>query len=366
MKIRQEIKDRLPYFKETRRLIHMNPEIGYDTSQTMKTIIDKLKRFPANQDEVSGVFYLPGEKPYLAFRCELDGLLIQESNDCYYRSKNHAMHACGHDAHIAILIETMLYFMRHVHSQGLVFLFQPAEESGSGAQYMIDQGIFEKYEIGELYATHVFPSLGDIIGCKEGVFMASSNEIHITILGKGVHAAHYQEGINTLQAATFFLNEFYRLQHLMPQCILHIGKCESGEVGNAVASKTVLVGTMRFFDTESELFIKQSLIDLLKKIDEERLTKSTIQFTNHYDSVVNDSNLVNKIKHLIHEDYVELEAIALSEDFSFYSKKCKCCYYLCGLTSTVDLHENCFDLDEEECLKAIELNIRIVENFLCE
>ena len=358
MKIRKEILKQLNHFKEIRRHIHQNPEIGFHIHQTLSFIEQTLNMKSASTD--SGIFYLPGKKSCIAFRCELDALPIRELNTCSYQSNNGYMHACGHDAHMAICIETMLYFINHKHDHALLFIFQPAEESGAGSKHIIKQNIFEKYQVKELYATHVLPSLGDKIGCKDGVVMAKSCEIKIQMEGKSAHAAHPENGINSLFVATQFLNFVYAFQ-IKPN-ILHIGKIVSGEVCNGISSSAFLEGTIRSFDDLFFENIKNKCTNKLRDLDQQYHTKSTLSFSEGYDLLINDSKLVHKLIRNCEEDYIEVNPIALSEDFSFYTSLCPCCYYFCGLTSTVDLHENAFDLNEVECLKAIELNIRLVED----
>lgn len=358
MEIRKEIIERLNHFKEIRRHIHQNPEIGFDIHHTLEYIENVLNMKSASKD--SGVFYLPGTKSCIAFRCELDALPIKEMSDIEYKSKNDYMHACGHDAHMAILIETMFYFLNHQHDHALLFIFQPAEESGAGSKHMIQLNIFEKYKITELYATHVLPSLGNKIGCREGIVMAKSCEIKITILGKSAHAATPYKGIDALLATNKFLSFVYEYQ-ISPN-ILHIGKCISGEVCNVVSSKTILEGTIRAFDHHSFEEIKNECIKQLELLDKQFNTVSEISFSDGYELLINDSKLVSKLKRNCKEDYIEVMPMALSEDFSFYTSLCPSCYYFCGLTSNIGLHEHSFDLNEEECLKAIELNIRLVED----
>lgn len=360
MEIRKEIKERLNHFKEIRRTLHQNPEIGFNIHHTLEYIEKLVNMKSANND--SGVFYLPGTKSCIAFRCELDALPIKEINDIEYKSKNDSMHACGHDAHMAILIETMFYFMNHPHDHALLFIFQPAEESGAGSKHMIQLNIFEKYQITELYATHVLPSLGNKIGCREGIVMAKSCEIKIIIHGKSAHAATPNHGIDTLYVTNKFLNFIYEYQKDITPNILHIGKCINGEVCNAVSSKTVLEGTIRSFDNNYFDEIKNTCIKQIELLDKEFNTRSILSFSDGYDLLINHPSLVSKLKRNCINDYVEVMPMALSEDFSFYTSLCPSCYYFCGLTSDTSLHENTFDLDEEECLKAIELNIRLVED----
>ena len=144
MKIRKEIFEQLNELKRIRRKLHENPELGFNTQNTMRLIKDFINIEPIEDDEISGVFYLKGNDDCIAFRCELDGLNIKEDNDIEYKSKNNYMHACGHDMHMAIMISLINHYLDYEHKPSLLFIFQPAEESGAGAYYMLKKDIFFK------------------------------------------------------------------------------------------------------------------------------------------------------------------------------------------------------------------------------
>lgn len=367
MKIRKEIQDELENLKNYRRRLHEIPEVKFETFETMKMIQRLSGRNADEFDGFSGVFYLKGKtKKCMAFRCELDGLAIQEKNKVSYASKNKAMHACGHDAHMAILLCMMNYYKLYPSDVSLLFIFQPAEESGAGAKYMIQKNIFEKYQVAVCFALHVMPTMSDFIGCKEGILMAKSCEFDILIQGKAAHAVHANQGIDSMKAMNLLLNEIYEIQKELLPNIVHVGKIESGQIGNGISEVSRLYGTIRSLTNGVFDGIKEFIQNKCIQADEQMNTKSYIQFSDGYDCVENDGHLVQKIKEIAKEDYLEISSVMLSEDFSFYKTKCPCCMYFCGLHSKIDLHDSKFDLDEEDCLKAIEMNVSLVEQLICE
>lgn len=359
MKIRKEIEEYLPLLKKIRRELHQYPEVGFDTFQTMAVIRKYMPIKPVEDDGFSGVFYLKGNtESCLAFRCELDGLPIVEKNDKEYASKNENMHACGHDLHTALLICLCIYLKKHAH-QSYLFLFQSGEESGGGALKMIEKKIFEKYNIKALLATHVMPSLGDVIGYKANVMMAQSCEVNFNIEGKSAHAAHPSQGNDAIKSMVYILNEVEKIQQ--EDILLHFGKASGGQVRNAIASHARIEGTLRSYEPHLFQKVKQKLIQIGLAADSIFHTVSRVEFSRGYERLVNDQGLVKLLCEL-DKDACEVEKMMLSEDFSFYGSYCPCCLFLCGLTSTKDLHDAFFVLDEKEGLKAFELYVRYSEN----
>lgn len=366
MKIRNEITKILDDFIFMRRAFHKIPEIGFETFQTMGLVEKMIGKVADEKDSFSGVFYLKGSEDHcVAFRSELDGLPILEKNTHDFVSTNGCMHACGHDAHMAILIATYHYFVMFPSKISLLFIFQPAEESGNGANYIIKKNIFEKYHVKALFATHLMPFLGDVIGSKKGWMMAESCEINITIQGKAAHCGHPEKGVDACKAMTFFLQDVYELEKEILPHRIHFGKVNSGEIRNGMSAFSYLEGTLRCFDSYILKILKEELKEKLNQLDKKMNTISQITFSLGYQGVINDETLVDLVENCAEDSYREVDAMMLSEDFSSYQRVCATCLMLCGLTSEIDLHDPCFDFDESECLKAIEMNVRLVEK-LCE
>ena len=361
MKIRKEINELLIKLKKIRRQLHMFPEIGFDTYNTVQLIKQFINMKPVEDDGISLVYYLPSNGKTIAFRCELDGLNIQEENQVVYKSNNHFMHACGHDLHMAIMILMINIFSKKKHNTSLLFIFQPAEESGAGALHIINKGIIDKYNVDELYAFHVLPNLGDFIGCKEGLIMAQSVEFNIHIKGIGGHLTS-NNTIDSIKSSNLFLNEFYKLQKELSPHRIHVGTINGGTICNSIAQYCEFKGTIRCLDKDSMISIKELIEYILIKLDKKYKTVSSIDYSIGYSPLINHVQLVEKIKVLSEDTYIEIEPLILSEDFSYYCDYCKCCYMFCGLTTNEELHSSTFDLKEEDCLKMLELFNRIIEN----
>ena len=361
MEIRKEINELLIDLKRIRRKLHMIPEIGFNTKNTMKLIKQLVSINPIEDDGISGVFYFKSSEKCIAFRCELDGLNIVEENNIEYRSLNNYMHACGHDLHMAIMILMINYYSNYPHKPSLLFIFQPAEESGAGANYMIEKGLIEKYNVKELYAFHVLPNLGDFIGCSNGIIMSQSCEIEINFKGLSGHITS-NNSIDSIKTTNYFLNEFYKLKNEIKPHKIHIGSIQGGTVCNSVAESCTLKGTIRCLEENMMDFIKECIENLLYRIDSKFKTKSTIKYSIGYPPLINNIELVSKIKRLAEDSYIAMEPLLLSEDFSYYGNYCNICYMFCGLTTSNELHSSTFDLKEEDCLKMLELYFRIIEN----
>lgn len=303
----------------------------------------------------------------IAFRCELDGLAIKEMNDTTYCSQNDWMHACGHDGHIAAMLVLIEYLQTHQDQLvcSVLFVFQPAEESGAGAQRLIEKGLFEKYSIKAMIGAHVMPDIAaDKIACHVGALMAKSCEFTLTLKGKSAHAANYYDGLDCILGMQV-LTSMIALQQQNPTfSLLHIGKQQAGEIRNGVADGCVSEGTLRSFDEQSFQAMKQNLMTCCHVMSLLGY-QCGIQFSSGYECVINDENLVQDLMDVCQEDYLQTKPRLLSEDFSFYSQIVPSLFYFCGIQQIpqVDLHASNFDFDEFDLCKIIEVNIRLLEHW---
>lgn len=365
MKIREEIQKMSQMCQELRRLFHQIPEIEFETKQTWQKIKEII---PLEADELvknGGCYFIQGKQDTcIAFRCELDGLSIEEKNDVDYRSTNHCMHACGHDGHIAAQIVLLKYLLAHQKqlNQSILFIFQPSEESGSGAKSFIEHHLFEKYQIEKIIAAHVMPTIASSkIACCKSKIMAQSCEFEITIQGKSSHAATYWLGKDAIQAMVMFCNLIHlNTKEPSKRFLLHIGKINGGEIVNGVASYCQCLGTIRSLDEKMFIQIKKELQQICTSINQLGFI-CQIKYKSEYLAVINQNQLVCDLQNVCHESYIEIPPFLLSEDFSFYGQRVPSLFYFCGIDTETMLHANNFDFNEEHLLKIIEVNLRLLE-----
>ena len=211
------------YFDEIvqiRRSIHKNPELSYYENETSAFIEKKLREYGINYKKgfvnTGIIAWLHGKNPgpVIGLRAELDALPIMEKNQVSYKSKRDGiMHACGHDAHLAMLLGTIKILKELIKDLPgtVLFIFQPAEELvPGGAKLMIEDGALDEIKPDLILAQHVYPELeAGKVGYKAGEYMASSDEIYVTIQGKGGHAAIPEKRDDTILAAAKLLILLY-------------------------------------------------------------------------------------------------------------------------------------------------------------
>jgi len=241
---------------ELRHLLHQNPELAYQEFQTTKLIIDAVsalpkfdKRFTIHTPMQTGVLveYKVNDGNYLLFRADIDALPICEETLFEFKSKNDYMHACGHDVHTSILFGLVEFVARKNVNQNILFLFQPAEESGGGAMKFFATGIFNQFKVDKAFALHVtdeFPK--GTIASTSGVLFASALEIDVDFHGKSSHVAFPQNGKNAFNAVRLFLDAVDKIpKGINDATMFGFGKITSGSVRNIVPGAAKLEGTVR-------------------------------------------------------------------------------------------------------------------------
>ncbi len=240
--------------------IHQHPEIGFDVSETTKLVVETLESWgievtPNVGGGVVGMLRgnLTSEHPRsIAFRSELDALPMQEATDLHYRSKvKGVFHGCGHDGHTAILLALAHYLSEHRDFAGTVyFIFQPAEEKLSGAQAMIEDGLFERFQIDEVYGLHnssLVPK--GVTGIRVGEIMASADHMRVCFKAHGVHAAMPHLGQDCVQASAAFLSlaqqQVARIIDTQEPAVVSFCTINGGTAFNILPDSIELTGTIR-------------------------------------------------------------------------------------------------------------------------
>lgn len=364
------------YFKDTvemRRHLHQNPELSYEEEKTGKYIVKKLNEFKVANEHgcaVNGVVGLikgkNPEKRVLALRADMDALPIQEANDVPYKSKKKGvMHACGHDVHTASLLGTarILNELKEDFEGTVKLIFQPAEERfPGGASIMIKEGVLENPSPTSIFGQHVHPPLeAGKIGLKPGMYMASADEIYVTVKGKGGHGALPQDCIDpviiTAHIITALQQIVSRKSDPTTPSVLTFGKINStGGSTNIIPNEIKLEGTFRTMDEVWRKKAHRMMRSMAKGIAKSMGGACKFKILKGYPFLVNDEKLTAKakqfaIEYLGKENVVDLPIRMTAEDFSYFSQKMPACFYRLGTGNpakgiTSPVHTNTFDIDE--------------------
>ncbi|MGL5330423.1 MAG: M20 metallopeptidase family protein [Peptostreptococcaceae bacterium] len=360
---------------EVRRELHKIPELGmeeYETNKKIKKYLSEIGiEYKESNDNYGIMAHIikPNAKQTIAIRADMDALPIQEKNQIDYKSIYEGkMHACGHDAHMAILLGTckLLHEMKDELNINVKFLFQPAEENVGGARFLIENGCLENPKVDYIFGLHVQPYLQtSYIECKEGVLNAIANSFLIKIKGKRAHGAYPDEGIDALvtsaQVITMIQNIISR--ELPPQNlgVITLGKIQGGDAQNIICEEVQIEGTIRVITIEDRNFIVNRLQEIVENTSRACRCEGEVEIDeNWYPPLVNNKELVEIIKNntqrlLGEEKYITKEKPSLGgEDFSFYTQYSKGAFFHLGCGGVDEnienqKHTSLFNIDEE-CL----------------
>ncbi|MEY4083775.1 MAG: putative hydrolase YxeP [Pseudomonadota bacterium] len=253
---------RLADFKTIRRDLHAHPELKFEEFRTARLVADQLRLMGVDEvhEGIGGtgvVGLVRGQRAsdrMIGLRADMDALPITESNSFAHSSRHLGkMHACGHDGHTAMLLAGARLLVESRAFAGTVALiFQPAEEGGGGAKAMIDDGLFARFNCQEVYAIHNWPGLREgEFGFNPGPMMASSNQFHVVIEGKGAHAAMPHLGVDPVLVASHLVQAFQsvvtRTSKPIDSVVLSVTQIQAGEAINVIPNTCTLRGTVRTF-----------------------------------------------------------------------------------------------------------------------
>ena len=356
---------------EIRRHIHQHPELSFHehkTSAFIKSILTKWDiPFTDGIADTGIVVVLKGNNSdikTIALRADFDALPIQEENDVSYCSQNdEVMHACGHDAHTASLLGTLkiLNELKTDWEGTLKFIFQPAEEMlPGGAQQMIKEGVLENPKVDIIIGQHVFPDLEvGKVGFRPAKYMASTDELHITVKGKGGHAALPEKYNNPLLAAAKLITELdtsFKKDKDRPS-VLAIGFIEGIGSTNVIPEIVRLKGTLRVMDEDFRNKAHQQMQAIANTVAQSYNLEIDFDIRKGYPCLINDEkvteNSIAFAKEYMGEDNViDLPIRMTAEDFAYYSQIIPACFYRLGTANTEKgitggLHTSNFNIDED-------------------
>lgn len=364
-----------PWLINIRRDFHKTPELSEKEYETKKKIIKYLEEIGIDYidfKEHNGVMaYVINEssKQTIAIRADIDALPIKEEIESSYKSTNEGvMHACGHDAHIAILIGAckILYSIKDKLNINVKFLFQPAEETVGGARFLIKDKCLENPKVDYIFGLHVMPSIDTgYIETKYDTLNASTDTLKISIKGKKAHGAYPENGTDALIASAHVITALQTIvsRNLSPlnSAVLTIGKIHGGEAQNIICDEINMKATLRTLNQETRDFMLNRIKSIIENVSSAFGCKGELHLEEYsYPAVINDKYLVDIVKKNS-EEFLGKDRFKMKEnpslggeDFSFYTKECRGVFFNLGCKNkekeiAKQLHTSKFDIDEN-CL----------------
>lgn len=365
-----------------RRHLHENPELSFAETKTGRFIAQQLQQLGIWHEHGWGengvVGIIKGKNPdkkVIALRADIDALPITEANDVPYKSKNvGVMHACGHDVHTSSLlgVARILHEVRAEFEGTIKLIFQPAEEKlPGGASILIKEGVLKNPEPVSILGQHVHPPLEvGKIGMRPGMYMASADELFMTVTGKGGHGALPHDCVDPILITSHILVALQQIvsRNINPTipAVLTFGKINStGGATNIIPNEVKLEGTFRTMDEEWRFEAHRRMKKMAQSMAEGMGGTCELEVKVGYPYLMNDENLTTKVRqfaeeYLGKENVVDLPIRMTAEDFSYYSQEMPACFYRLGTGNvakgiTSPVHTTTFDVDEDSLRLSIGL-----------
>ncbi len=373
---------------EIRRTIHMHPELGFEEVETSKLVSEWLQKFglevKRGMAKTGVVGLLKGRKPgrTVAIRADMDALAMDEANRVPYASQiKGKMHACGHDAHVTILLGVARFFSS-IPDQvkgNIKWIFQPAEEGGGGGRIMVEEGVLENPKVDAIFGAHVFPSLPvGKVGIYEREGLAAADRFAIKIVGKGGHAASPHLSRDPILAAGHLITQIHsivsRNVNPLESGVITIGKVSGGTAVNIIPDEVELIGTVRSLSPQVREELKSRIEQVTQGIARSFSMDYRFDFEYGYPVLINNSEM-SKLVGLacskgIGKENVEVVKPSMGgEDFAYYLEKVPGSYFRLGCRNEEKglihpYHSSLFDIDEEVLPFGVEMFIRIIDQYL--
>ncbi len=333
----REAKENESYIINIRRRLHMFPETAFEEKKTAELIEEELSRFGYETQRILNTGVIAEirrgkEKKTIALRADIDALNILEKNEVQYRSKNPGkMHACGHDAHTAMLLGAAKILSKYKHylTNNVKFIFQPAEEGGGGARKIITEGYFEDVEY--VFGFHVWQPLpSGIIATRKGATFGSSDRFTITIKGKEGHVAAPQQIIDPTSVLIDIYNSLQKMitREINPfePRVLSIPQIKGSCAQNIIPSQVKLRGTLRTLNEDIRMYIIRRIQEIVEGYSKAWRCSGKVVFSSvNYPPVINDDEVVENLTKIILfiGEVKIMDQTMVGEDFAYYLQKAK-------------------------------------------
>jgi len=364
-----------------RRHLHRFPELSGEEHDTSNTVQEKLDEhgipFTTGYAKTGVLGVVDGGRPgkTVALRADMDALPIQEENDHSFVSKvDGVMHACGHDAHTAMLLGAgwLLDDVKDELPGRVLLVFQPAEEASptGGARRMMKEGVFGEHRPDVIFAQHVSPELSvGQVGVRRGAITGASDRFKVTIEGEGGHASKPHQTIDAIVVANQVINSLQTVVSRdvdpLRAAVLTVGKIRGGTRYNAIAQKATLEGTIRTFSPDTKERVKERFHAIVNGVARSMEASAQIKYLDGYPATINTPEWADRVRktaqELLGEDATpEIEPSLGGEDFGRFLLDYPGAYFRLGTASPNDpekrrLHDSRFDIDEAALGQGTEL-----------
>jgi len=369
----------------TRRDLHRIPETAYTEKKTSAYVTEYLNREGLQVQSgiatygVVGLLKTGRPGPTLLIRADMDALPLTEETGLPFAS-THAgvMHACGHDAHVAMALvaATVLNRIKDNLNGNIKFLFQPAEEGPGGAKPMIDEGVLENPVVDYSIGCHVWPELPEgTIGVRSGPFMAAMDRFDIKIIGRGGHGAMPHLCVDALEVGTQVVNALQRISSRLmnPQepVVVTVGIFQAGTAFNIIPAEAKLSGTTRTFNLDIWNSWAERLEKVVRGVCESMGAQFELAFAKGYPPTINDDSMAEVVRRcaqkVVGENHVvEPERSMGGEDMSYFLQQTKGCFFALGVgrEAFVPFHNSRFDFNEDVLALGVETHCRTAMDLL--
>jgi len=371
-KIKNSAQAIFPQLQSWRHHLHAHPELSWQEVETSAFVMQALEKLGIPyRNDVAGtavLAWIDGENPEsacIALRADMDALPIQETNDLPYASRNPGvMHACGHDVHTTWLLgaATILQEMKPLLKGRVLLLFQPSEEKlPSGAKAVIDSPIFQSFRVQQIIGLHVTPEMqAGTVGFHKGNFMASADEIYISIKGNGGHAAQPHLVVDTIATAAQVIVGLQQVVSRKAKAdiptVLSFGDIQGHGATNIIPKEVNIKGTLRTFDEKWRKEAHQWIKSITAHYAEAMGASAEVEIPEGLPFLYNDPMLTENIMELAKKAFGDSQVLQVpirmgSEDFAFYSHQIPACFIRIGTGNpekgiSAGIHTSAFNIDE--------------------
>jgi hippurate hydrolase len=386
MPIVNRVADLADEIAEWRRDLHAHPELMYDVNRTAASVAQKLKEFGCDEvvpgiGRTGVVGVIRGRKgksdKAIGLRADMDALPIIEQNDLPYKSTVPGkMHACGHDGHTAMLLGAARYLAETRNFAGnAVVIFQPAEEGGAGGKAMVDDGMMERFGIGEVYGMHNYPGMPvGAFGLRAGPVMAAADYITIDIEGVGAHAARPHKGIDTVLVAAQIIvavqSVVSRNVDPLKSAVVTIPMVEAGTADNVIPQTVRLKGTVRTLEADVRDFVEKRLHEIVEHTAAAYGAKASLTYQRNYPVLVNHEQqtgfAASVASQIVGDKQVDIDLPPMmgAEDFSFMLNARPGAFIWIGNGDSAGLHHPKYNFNDEVIPVGTSYWVKLVETAL--